>query len=121
MEHQQVTEDLYRLDEMSLAKFPVQFEQCLAKIMSELTEHIAEEEAELLPSLEKVCSRDELIEMGRKFETTTVTTRPHPWVRAPHNRAQTAHHYARLSRQAATLTLTSYVCTDWRMPVSGSA
>ena len=76
-----MTEDLYRLDEMSLAKFPVQFDQCLAKIMSELTEHIAEEEGELLPSLEKVCSRDELIEMGRKFESTTVTTRPHPWVR----------------------------------------
>lgn len=74
-EHQAVHEQLYKLDQM---KYSAEFDVLISKIMSDLVQHMTEEETVLLPSLEAKCTQQELVDIGRQFQSALTTTRPHP-------------------------------------------
>jgi len=90
-EHQLVTEDLYKLDKMTWAQSPAEYDRLVTKTMTDLLTHIQEEETILLPSLQAKCSQQELVDMGRQFQSATVTTRPHPWAPREGLSAAAAH------------------------------
>lgn len=50
------------------------------KLVAAVTQHVHEEETELLPKLEQACERKDLVELGKKIETAkkVAPTRPHP-------------------------------------------
>ncbi|MFB7992402.1 hemerythrin domain-containing protein [Streptomyces sp. NPDC056002] len=59
-----------------------QFDTLVAKLKSEVTEHIRDEEARLFPLLAAACTLQELEELGDKIRKAKKTspTRPHPSV-----------------------------------------
>lgn len=59
-----------------------QFDTLVAKLKSEVTEHIRDEEARLFPLLAAACAPQELEELGDKVRKAkkTAPTRPHPSV-----------------------------------------
>ncbi|MDT9682690.1 hemerythrin domain-containing protein [Streptomyces sp. TRM76323] len=56
------------------------FDVLVAQLMAEIREHVADEEANLLPRLREACSQEELDELGDKVRRAkkTAPTRPHP-------------------------------------------
>lgn len=56
------------------------FDDLLGKLISEVRNHVQEEEAELLPRLARACSAERLRELGRRvLEAKRIApTRPHP-------------------------------------------
>jgi hemerythrin superfamily protein len=58
------------------------FEQEIRKLMSEIREHVAEEEGEMFPRMREVFSPEELTELGKRVEAikAMAPTRPHPSV-----------------------------------------
>ena len=56
------------------------FDELLGKLISEVRNHMQEEEAELLPRLAESCSADQLRDLGRKVLAAkrVAPTRPHP-------------------------------------------
>jgi hemerythrin superfamily protein len=78
-DHQELVQDLYNLDQMKYSDSPSKYEEAVEKMMSSLMKHMTEEETTLLPAFQSACSSQELIELGDKFESHIVTTRPHPW------------------------------------------
>lgn len=44
--------------------------------MSDTHNHVLEEETELLPAFQAKCTQQELVELGDKFQSQIVTTRP---------------------------------------------
>jgi hemerythrin superfamily protein len=74
-EAEQVMKDLEGVD----ATDP-RFDDLLGKLISEVRNHIQEEESELLPRLAEACSADRLRELGRKVTAAkrVAPTRPHP-------------------------------------------
>jgi len=56
------------------------FDELLGKLISEVRNHVAEEEAELLPRLAETCSPERLRDLGRKVSAAkrVAPTRPHP-------------------------------------------
>ncbi|TPX54957.1 hypothetical protein PhCBS80983_g05650 [Powellomyces hirtus] len=81
-QHQDVKNDLYKLDQMSLksASDSGAFDTQLRKVMDDLTRHIREEEEVDLPKLKAAISSTESTKMAQEFERTKllVPTRPHP-------------------------------------------
>jgi len=77
-EHQELRELLYQLDQT-----PVEDPSHAAKfshVMKKIKEHVAEEESEVLPTIQRNYKEDELRRMGNAFEVHkyTAVTRPHP-------------------------------------------
>ena len=58
------------------------FEQEMRKLMSEIREHVAEEEGEMFPHMREIMTQDELVDLGKRVETikAMAPTRPHPGV-----------------------------------------
>lgn len=58
------------------------FEQEMRKLMSEIREHVAEEEGEMFPHMREIMTQDELVDLGKRVETikAMAPTRPHPAV-----------------------------------------
>jgi hemerythrin superfamily protein len=54
----------------------------IRKLMTEIREHVAEEEGEMFPHMREVFSPDELVEIGKRVEAikAMAPTRPHPGV-----------------------------------------
>lgn len=80
-EHQRVKEDLYALDKMSISdpNFDVQ----LKRVMAQLSDHMKEEEQDILPKYCSQKSRADLDSMGSKFEKAKHMVPSHPHPRAP--------------------------------------
>jgi hemerythrin superfamily protein len=77
-EHAEAEETMKRLDGMD-ADDP-QFAAELETLMTEIREHVAEEEGEMFPRLRQTFNADELVELGAKVEAVKkmAPTRPHP-------------------------------------------
>jgi hemerythrin superfamily protein len=56
------------------------FEIELEQLINEIREHVAEEEQQAFPKLRETFTREELVEMGRRFDAVKkkAPTRPHP-------------------------------------------
>ncbi|WP_046469694.1 hemerythrin domain-containing protein [Allosalinactinospora lopnorensis] len=56
------------------------YEDLVRTLIEEIRHHVSDEENDLLPRLRQACSREELLELGRKVQNakTTAPTRPHP-------------------------------------------
>lgn len=77
-EHQAVKRDLHQLDRMSMndPQFPV----IANRVMTELSQHMQEEEREFLPLLTQEITERESLELSEQFERLKqrVPTHPHP-------------------------------------------
>lgn len=80
--HTQLHADLKQLDKNLGGASPnySSIDSRLATVMRDMESHATEEEATLLPLMEKHCSGEELREMGERFLTAELaaTSRPHP-------------------------------------------
>ena len=58
------------------------FVEQIRTLMSEIREHVAEEEGEMFPHMRQIMTQDELVELGRRVEAikAMAPTRPHPSV-----------------------------------------
>lgn len=74
-EAEQVMKDLEGLDPRD-----PKFEQLLGALIKDIRHHIKDEEEDLLPQLARLCSAEELRELGHKVlqAKKTAPTRPHP-------------------------------------------
>lgn len=77
-EHMAVKNTLVKLD--SLPSGSQEEPALVEELAAELQEHIALEEGQFFPALERALDRDALIEMGQKLDTAkkVAPTRPHP-------------------------------------------
>jgi hypothetical protein len=78
-EHQELKNDLYDLDKMTLED--AEFETKFHRVAQEVTTHgLQHEETEFLPMFSKYCTQDELVEFGKHFlaQRAMAPTRPHP-------------------------------------------
>ena len=77
-EHQEVKETLARLERMS--RSDLGFEPEFTTLMTNVREHVKEEEAELFPLLEAHCDAETLRTLGNSLEAAKMLapTRPHP-------------------------------------------
>jgi hemerythrin superfamily protein len=77
-EHQEVKELLAELDSMDPGD--PGFHQKVEKVISDVKEHVEEEEGEMFPKLREAISADQLLEIGEKLERAKKRgpTRPHP-------------------------------------------
>lgn len=77
-EHQEVKELLSELDSMDPGD--PGFHQKMEKVISDVKEHVEEEEGEMFPKLREAISANELLEIGEKLEKAKgrAPTRPHP-------------------------------------------
>src|SRR5437764_7446829 len=77
-EHQEVKELLSDLDSMNSGD--PGFHQKMEKVISDVKEHVQEEEGEMFPKLREAISANELLQIGEKLEKAKgrAPTRPHP-------------------------------------------
>src|SRR5919204_5509123 len=77
-EHQEVKELLAELEKMDPADSG--FHQKMEKVISDVKEHVQEEEGEMFPKLREAISANQLLEIGEKLEKAKkgAPTRPHP-------------------------------------------
>lgn len=77
-EHAEAEQTMKKLEKLDVSD--AMFEERLAELMSEVREHVAEEEGEIFPHMRSVLTEDELMELGRKVEgiKKIAPTRPHP-------------------------------------------
>lgn len=77
-EHAEAEETMKRLER--LQPDDPEFDVQLALLMREIREHVAEEEGEMFPHMRRVLSTEELLDLGRRVESTKklAPTRPHP-------------------------------------------
>lgn len=77
-EHAEAERTMKRLE--GLKPDEPEFEAQLALLMHEVREHVAEEESEMFPHMRSVFTEEELVDLGRKVESTKkiAPTRPHP-------------------------------------------
>lgn len=77
-EHAEAERTMKRLE--GLKPDEPEFEAQLALLMHEVREHVAEEETEMFPHMRSVFTEEELVDLGRKVESTKkiAPTRPHP-------------------------------------------
>jgi hemerythrin superfamily protein len=77
-EHQELKELLARLERMDPTD-PL-YDDLVEKVAASVTEHVQEEEAEVLPKLKAAVDRDELVAMAEAVKTAkqVAPTRPHP-------------------------------------------
>ena len=79
-EHAEAERTMKRLE--SLDADDAGFEQEIRKLMSEIRQHVAEEEGEMFPRMRQIMTPDELTELGKRVEKikAIAPTRPHPSV-----------------------------------------
>ena len=79
-EHAEAERTMKRLE--SLDADDAEFEQEIRKLMSEIRQHVAEEEGEMFPRMRQIMTQDELTELGKRVEKikAMAPTRPHPSV-----------------------------------------
>ena len=79
-EHAEAEETMKRLERLD--SDDATFEQEIRKLMSEIREHVAEEEGEMFPRMREVFTQEELTELGKRVEAikAMAPTRPHPSV-----------------------------------------
>jgi hemerythrin superfamily protein len=77
-EHQELKDTLARLQRMSPDS--PEFDAVMRKVMSDVTDHVKEEESELFPKVRKAMSKQELTDMAALMRTAkrAAPTRPHP-------------------------------------------
>lgn len=77
-EHTKVKEDLFKLDALKIEDR--KFDATLQRVWADLAPHIKEEESVVLPSLEKMATPQELVELGKKYLSakSIAPSRPHP-------------------------------------------
>jgi hemerythrin superfamily protein len=77
-EHQEVKELLAELEKMDPGD--AGFHQKVEKVISDVSEHVQEEEGEMFPKLREAISADDLMQIGQKLEQAKgrAPTRPHP-------------------------------------------
>jgi len=77
-EHQEIKEDLYKLDQMTIDQ--PGYDAQLMKALKDTQHHVKEEESDLLPSIKKRSSQAELEQMRSDFISakTMAPSRPHP-------------------------------------------
>lgn len=82
-EHEEIVQLMKRLEDADPAS--AQFLDIVRELQADLTEHIAEEEADQFPRLRAHVPHEKLVEMGTKVEAAKklAPTRPHP--SAPHS------------------------------------
>jgi len=78
-EHEETKKLLYDLD-MKLKPTDPQYDSTFKQVITMMRRHMAEEEQEILPELEKHCDNEKLKELGRSYisHETIAVTRPHP-------------------------------------------
>jgi hemerythrin superfamily protein len=79
-EHAEAEETMKRLERLD--PDDAAFEVEIRKLMSEIRQHVAEEEGEMFPRMREVMSAEELSELGTRVEAIKkmAPTRPHPSV-----------------------------------------
>ena len=79
-EHAEAERTMKRLE--SLDPDDATFEQEIRRLMTEIREHVAEEEGEMFPRMREVMTQDELADLGKQVEAikAMAPTRPHPSV-----------------------------------------
>lgn len=77
-EHSEAEEMMKRLEGMEPSE--PDFDPTLRELMSEVRDHIADEEGNLFPRLRQSCSQEQLADLGKKIERAKkiAPTRPHP-------------------------------------------
>jgi hemerythrin superfamily protein len=77
-EHQELKETLARLQSMSPDS--PEFDAVMRKVISDVADHVKEEESELFPKVRKAMSKQELTDMAALMRTAkrAAPTRPHP-------------------------------------------
>jgi hemerythrin superfamily protein len=77
-EHQELKETLVRLQRMR--PDTPEFDTTMRKVISDVTDHVKEEETELFPKVRKAMSKQELTDMAALMRTAkkAAPTRPHP-------------------------------------------
>jgi hemerythrin superfamily protein len=79
-EHAEAEETMKRLE--SLDSNDAAFEEQIRRLMSEIRQHVAEEEGEMFPRMREVLTPEELTDLGKRVEAIKkmAPTRPHPSV-----------------------------------------
>jgi hemerythrin superfamily protein len=79
-EHAEAEETMKRLENLEVDD--AAFEEEIRKLMSEIRQHVAEEEGEMFPRMREILTPDELIDLGKRVEAIKkmAPTRPHPSV-----------------------------------------
>jgi hemerythrin superfamily protein len=79
-EHAEAEETMKRLE--SLDPTDAAFEDEIGRLMSEIRQHVAEEEGEMFPRMREILTPDELIDLGKRVEAIKkmAPTRAHPSV-----------------------------------------
>jgi len=77
-EHAEAEKTMKRLEKLDPSDFG--FDAELTTLMTEVRQHVAEEEGELFPRLREIFSRQELVRIGEQVEAVKklAPTRPHP-------------------------------------------
>jgi len=80
MEHQQVKQDLYELDQGLSQSVTPQMEAKVMKTVKEVQHHVQEEETQILTKLDKYLSASEMTRLRDDFVSalSTAPSRPHP-------------------------------------------
>lgn len=79
-EHRDLKKALYELDQLSDGAANPKFDQVVQKVWKTLSHHIEEEESRILPKMREMATKEELIELGNKFNSVKIIapSRPHP-------------------------------------------
>jgi len=79
-EHAEAEETMKRLENLEVDD--AAFEEEIRKLMSEIRQHVAEEEGEMFPRMREILTTEELIDLGKRVEAIKkmAPTRPHPSV-----------------------------------------
>jgi hemerythrin superfamily protein len=79
-EHAEAEETMKRLENLDVDD--AAFEREIGKLMSEIRQHVAEEEGEMFPRMREVLTTEELVDLGTRVEAIKkmAPTRPHPSV-----------------------------------------
>jgi hemerythrin superfamily protein len=79
-EHAEAEETMKRLENLEVDD--AGFQEELQTLMSEIRQHVAEEEGEMFPRMREILTPEELIDLGKRVEAIKklAPTRPHPGV-----------------------------------------
>lgn len=77
-DHSEAERAMKRLEKMNPTE--AEFDQTVRELISEVREHIEDEEGNLFPRLRQACSQEQLAELGAKIDRAKkmAPTRPHP-------------------------------------------
>jgi hemerythrin superfamily protein len=79
-EHAEAEKTMKRLENLEVGD--AAFEEEIRKLMSEIRQHVAEEEGEMFPRMREILTTEELTDLGKRVEAIKkmAPTRPHPSV-----------------------------------------